>query len=111
MELCRAGMEDGYSYPLAASRQMLERFQRGWEDLQWAKELRVRLISDHWVIFGSALAQISQDKSTMHFKQLPSPSCNREEREWVLDIRKHRTWKFAIYPGQDLLIIIERPNQ
>jgi hypothetical protein len=112
MELAIAGNEDSGDYPLAESRRMLAQHQKGWADLEWTKELfiRVRRPRDHTLV-GGVLGEVSNDGSTMHFKRLPSQSRNIEERDWAVDIGRFNKLVFAIDPAQDLFIIVAVPER
>ena len=89
---------------------MLVQYQRSWADLLWTKELFVRVTSRHKFL-GGVFAHASDDRSTMHFKQLPSQSRNIEEREWTVDVRRFNWVAFTIDPVQDLLIVLARPER
>ena len=111
MELAIAGKEDSGNYPLEASRRMLSQHQRAWADLQWTKELLVRATNVHWLLVGGVLSQISEDKSTIHFKRLPSQSRNIEERDWTVDVGRFDLIDRLLDPSQDLLVVIAQPDR
>ena len=111
MELAIAGKEDSGNYPLATSRRMLSQHQRAWTDLQWTKELLVRVTNARWLLIGGVLSQISEDKSTIHFKRLPSQSRNIEERNWMIDVKRFNMLDRLLDPAQDLLILISQPDR
>ena len=91
---------------------MLAQHQKGWANLQWTKELFIRVGRqlDHSLV-GGVLGQLSDDGSTMNFKWLPSQSRNIEERDWTVDIRMFNKLVFAFDPAQDLLIIVASPER
>ena len=64
-----------------------------------------------WELYGNVLAQITQDRCTLHFKQLASQSRGIEEKGWTVDVSQFRVRDFGIDPAQDLLIILERPEE
>jgi len=64
-----------------------------------------------WELYGNVLAQNTPDGHTLHLKQLPSQSRTIEEKNWTVDISQFRIRDFGIDPAQDLLIIVEQPQE
>jgi hypothetical protein len=110
-ELAIAGQENGGNYyPLTARRSMLAQYQQRWTDLEWATEMRLEAMGgNQWELYGNVLAQDTPDRSTIHFKQLPSQSRNVQERDWTVGVKGVRMRDFKMDPAQDLLVIVEEP--
>ncbi|KIL61348.1 hypothetical protein M378DRAFT_166998 [Amanita muscaria Koide BX008] len=109
-ELALAGMEDGYNYSLASSREMLAEHQAGWNNLRWTNEEWVQ-IHEHgyWELCGNVLAQQSEDGSALQFMRLPSKSREVTVAKWTVHGKIFQMHDFCIDPSQDLLIVIEQP--
>ena len=110
MELAIAGMEDSGNYPLAASRSMLSQHQRAWTNLQWTNAGQTPNRGSYWELCGNVFAQYARDNSEIQFKQLPSRSRDIHEKDWTVDARAFEIQDFGMDPGQDLLVVIERPT-
>ena len=112
IELAIAGQEDGVHHSLFARRRLLRRHQHNWDTLHWTHDQHITMFHGGlWELYGNVLAQITQDRCTLHFKQLASQSRGIEEKGWTVDVSQFRVRDFGIDPAQDLLIILERPEE
>jgi len=102
---------DGPPSPLTAADRiaLLKEHNAAWESLRWKESNNLPMQQGHvWELSGGVFAQ-SSSSNLLHFRRLPSQCRNIEEKSWRvaldIDIRD-----FTMDPGQDLLVVIEKPR-
>ncbi len=114
IELAAAGMEDGLHSTLPASERLtvLRARQSAWKRISWLSQEDSPASSDSmlWELYGGVFAR-DQNRSTLHFWQLPSQIRRIDERKWTLDDVGVRIYDFSMDPAQDLLVIVEEVQE
>lgn len=112
LDLATAGLEDGppAGGPLAQRHEALRKYTDAWNQLKWSKQIEVPMSrSGLWELFGGVLGQ-NTPKGGFTFTRLPSVLRGIEEKTWTVPKPGIELRDFTMDPGQDLLVLIEKPR-
>lgn len=115
IELGANGLENGPSSCSLNHADRLQRlldYEKAWGDLKWTSDTVIPMTNGGiWELSGSVLAQSTVGRESLVFTQLPSKFRDIKQRQWTLDISQYNVRDFTMDPSQDLLVLVQRPNE
>ncbi|KAG2126193.1 hypothetical protein BD769DRAFT_1463660 [Suillus cothurnatus] len=105
-------MEDGVrSHLTTASRlALLKERNACWDELKWGETRDLSLPQGDmiWELCGGEFAQSGLPAAALHLHRFPSQYYNTQASAWIIPLIRN-TKGFTMDPGQDLLVLVEKP--